>query len=408
MSSLRSKDKRRQVRPQRLARLRVPTANAQNTRRALHLSPFWLCVLLGAMTLSLYSKVIGHPFVNYDDSAYVTENQQVRAGVSWHTIAWAFTATEQSNWHPLTWISHAIDCQLYGMSAGGHHFTSVLLHSLNAVLVFLVLAKGSGSPMRSALVAALLALHPLNVESVAWIAERKNVLSMFFFLLALGAYGWYVRRPDWKRYAAVAVLFAFALASKPMVITLPCVLLLLDYWPLGRVQGWVKPTTSFPVPQASLARLVAEKLPLLALSVASAVLTVVAQQSARVAIGHLPLQLRVENAFYSYAMYVMKVFWPVNLAVLYPHPLDKLTFAQVALSALLLIVASALVWRERFTRPYLVTGWLWFLGTLVPVIGIVQVGAQGMADRYAYLPAIGLFLMLVWTIADWADQRSFS
>ena len=197
--------------------------------------------------------------------------------------------------------------------------------------------------------AALLALHPLNVESVAWIAERKNVLSMFFFLLALGAYGWYVRRPDWKRYAAVAVLFAFALASKPMVITLPCVLLLLDYWPLGRVQGWVKPTTSFPVPQASLARLVAEKLPLLALSVASAVLTVVAQQSARAAIGHLPLQLRVENAFYSYAMYVMKVFWLVNLAVLDPHPLDKLTFAQVALSALLLIVASALVWRERFT-----------------------------------------------------------
>jgi len=237
------------------------------------------CILLAVVTVSLYSPVIRHPFTNFDDPNYVTENQRVRAGLSWHTVAWALTATEQGNWHPLTWISHALDCQLYGMDAGGHHVSSVLLHALNAVLLFLLLAQVTGLTVRSALVAALFALHPLNVESVAWIAERKNVLSMCFFLLALGAYGWYARQPDWKRYAGVAVLFALGLASKPMVITLPFVLLLLDYWPLGRVRGWAEPSTAFPVPQTTWARLLAEKVPLLALAIASAIITVIAQQS---------------------------------------------------------------------------------------------------------------------------------
>jgi protein O-mannosyl-transferase len=366
------------------------------------------CILLAVVTVSLYSPVIRHPFTNFDDPNYVTENQRVRAGLSWHTVAWALTATEQGNWHPLTWISHALDCQLYGMDAGGHHVSSVLLHALNAVLLFLLLAQVTGLTVRSALVAALFALHPLNVESVAWIAERKNVLSMCLFLLALGAYGWYARQPDWKRYAGVAVLFALGLASKPMVITLPFVLLLLDYWPLGRVRGWAEPSTAFPVPQTTWARLLAEKVPLLALAIASAIITVIAQQSGHAVIpfGDLPFRARMQNALYSYAMYVVKLFWPVHLAVLYPHPLDGLTFAQVALSALFLLTVSAFVWRERVRRPYLVTGWLWFLGTLVPVIGLIQVGAQGMADRYAYLPSIGLFLMLVWRGSDWAEERS--
>ncbi|MGO9403609.1 MAG: hypothetical protein ACLPVW_09075 [Terriglobales bacterium] len=258
-------------------------------------------------TLALYSPVTWHPFTNYDDPDYVTENQHVRAGLGWHTVVWASTATEEGNWHPLTWISHALDCQLYGMNAGGHHISSVLLHVLNTVLLFLLLAGVTGLTARSAVVAALFALHPLNVESVAWIAERKNVLSMFFFLLALGAYGWYAQKPDWKRYAGVAVLFALGLASKPMVIMLPFVLLLLDYWPLQRVRGWAEPSTAFPVEQTTWARLLAEKVPLVVLSVASAIITVIAQQSSHsvVPFGDLHFQARAQNALYSYAMYVL-------------------------------------------------------------------------------------------------------
>lgn len=410
MTPVRPKDKRRQAQPHLAAGQSGTAAIGQRTRPAPHRWTLATCILLAVVTLALYSPVTEHPFTNFDDPVYVTENQHVRAGLNWHTIAWALTATEQANWHPLTWISHALDCQLYGMGAGGHHVSSVLLHALNTVLLFLLLVHVTGFTLRSAVVAALFALHPLNVESVAWIAERKNVLSMFFFLLALGAYGWYARQPDLKRYGVVAVLFALGLASKPMVITLPCVLLLLDYWPLGRVRGWTKPSTTFPVPQTTWARLMAEKAPLLVLSAASAIITVIAQQSGRavVPLGHLSFQVRAQNALYSYAMYVAKVCWPVNLAVVYPHPLDKLTFVQLALSAFFLITVSASVWRERVKRPYLVTGWLWFLGTLVPVIGLVQVGAQGMADRYAYLPGIGLFLMLVWTASDWAEERSLS
>jgi len=400
-----AKDKRNVGRPRFLASKRG--VREQNAGVAAHRWTLAICIVLAALSFSVYSPVAGHPFTNYDDQDYVTDNQHVRAGLSWQTVGWALTATEQSNWHPLTWLSHALDCQLYGMNGGGHHMTSVLLHALSAVLVFLMLARVSGATVRSAMLAALFAVHPINVESVAWIAERKNLLSMFFFLLALGGYGWYARRPDWKRYGVVAVMFALALASKPMVITLPMVLLLLDYWPLCRVQGWTKPKEAFPVPQRTWARLLAEKVPLLALSAASAVVTVIAQQSGHTVakLGALPFTYRAQNALYSYAMYVFKIFWPVHLAVLYPHTLDKLTFAQVALSAFFLIAVSAFAWRERIRRPYLVTGWFWFLGTLVPVIGLIQVGAQGMADRYMYLPCLGLFLMLVWGISDWAEER---
>ncbi len=366
-----------------------------------------ICILLAVATLSLYGAVASYPFTNYDDPYYVSDNQPVQAGLSWRTVEWSFATTEQANWHPLTWLSHALDCQLYGLNAGGHHVTSVLWHVLNTVLLFLLLVRATGAMARSAVVAALFAVHPLNVESVAWIAERKNVLSMFFFLLALGAYGWYARRPDWKRYGLVAVMFALGLASKPMVITLPCLLLLLDYWPLGRVRGWTSPSIAFPVPQTTWSQLVMEKLPLLVLSLASAIITIVAQRSGNALVPewHVSFPARVQNAVYSYAMYVVKTFWPVHLGVLYPHPLNKLTFLQVALSVLFLIAVTWFIWRERARRPYLVTGWLWFLGTLVPMIGLIQVGAQGMADRYAYLPAIGLFLILVWGIVDWAEEH---
>src|SRR5271166_6503726 len=312
MTPVRSREKRRQSRPHLIGDQMDAVAPGSATRPDPHRWTLAACILLAVTTLLLYSPVARHPFTNFDDPDYVTQNRHVQTGLSWQTMAWAWTTTEQANWHPLAWISHALDCQLYGMNAGGHHLTSVLWHVLNAVLLFLLLARVTGSTARSALVAALFAVHPLNVESVAWIAERKNVLSVFFFLLALGAYGWYARRPDGKRYLAVAVLFGLGLASKPMVITLPCVLLLLDYWPLGRVRGWTKPSPAFPVPQTTWARLLAEKAPLFVLSAASAIITVIAQQSSHAVtpLGRLAFEARAQNALYSYAMYVAKIFWP--------------------------------------------------------------------------------------------------
>jgi tetratricopeptide (TPR) repeat protein len=363
--------------------------------------------LLGVATFAIYSPVIAHPFINYDDRDYVTENQHVQAGLSAQTIAWAFTSTDQANWHPLTWLSHAMDCEIYGLNPHGHHLTSVLIHTTNVLLLFLLLQWATGATGASAMVAALFALHPFNVESVAWIAERKNLLSTFFFLLALAAYGWYARQPSLRRYAGLAGLFALGLAAKPMVITLPLVLLLLDYWPLARIKGWATQSSAFPVPQVPWTRLLLEKVPLLALSAASAAIAVFAQRSGNAfeSLGHIPLHLRIENAIYAYAKYVVKIFWPINMALIYPHPLDKLTFFQVGLFAIFLIVVSLLVWQSRKQRPYAITGWLWFLGTLVPVIGLVQVGPQGMADRYAYIPAIGIFVLLVWGFKDWASSK---
>ncbi len=241
-----------------------------------------ICLLLAVATLALYSPAFGHPFIfNYDDDLYVNNNAHVKAGLTWETVRWALTSTESSNWHPMTWLSHALDCTLYGLNPYGHHVTNVLLHVLNVVLLFLLLVRATGAAGRSFLVAALFAVHPFNVESVAWIAERKNVLSTFFFLLTLGAYGWYALKPDIKRYVAVAAMFVLALASKPMVVTLPCVLLLLDYWPLRRIQGWgqLGPETPLPVAKAPFSRLVLEKLPLLALSAADCAVTIFAQRS---------------------------------------------------------------------------------------------------------------------------------
>jgi tetratricopeptide (TPR) repeat protein len=363
-----------------------------------------LGLLLAVGTLVLYNPVNQHPFVNYDDDRYVTENPHIRAGFSWETIRWAFSSTEQANWHPLTWLSHALDYQMFHLNAGGHHLTSLLIHAVNAVLLFLLLAYGTGRAGPSLLVAALFAFHPINVESVAWVAERKNVLCTFFFFLTIGAYGWYARKPDWKRYLPVALLFACGLMAKPMGITLPFVLLLLDYWPLGRAKGSLSSTRSRP--QMSGAKLVWEKIPLMALSAASAVITMKAQEAGGAirSTTQFSLGVRLENALAAYGMYLWKAVWPSRLAPLYPHPGDSLAAWQVAASALLLGVVSALAWRFR-SKPYLLSGWLWFLGTLVPVIGLVQVGDQAMADRYAYIPLIGIFVIIAWTAADLAEAR---
>jgi Flp pilus assembly protein TadD len=364
----------------------------------------WIfALLLAVIIFAVYSPVLKYPFVNYDDVDYVSENAHVQRGLSLETLNWAITSTQQANWHPLTWLSHALDCDLFGLAAGGHHFTSLLLHAANAVLIFLLLRRVTGAFWRSLLVAAVFALHPTNVESVAWVAERKTVLSMFFFLLTLGAYGWYARRPGIARYAGVFVLFALALTAKPMVVTLPFVLVLLDIWPLRRVQGGfleVEPTGGrFSVPQFSLRHLLWEKLPLLALSAASSVITMVAQRPALKTMDAIPFGQRVANAVFSYAMYVWRAFSPVRLSVFYAPQGGRLSAWQIVLCSLFLAVLSALVWKFR-ARGYLLVGWLWFLGTLVPMIGLVQVGEQGMADRYAYLPLLGIFVIVVWLSAD--------
>jgi Flp pilus assembly protein TadD len=360
---------------------------------------FILCILLAAATFAIYFDATRNPFINFDDQTYVIENQQVQEGLTLATLKWAFTTVYASNWHPLTWISHALDCQLFGLNPAGHHLTSVLLHVLNALILFLLLARVTGAKGRSLLVAALFALHPINVESVAWIAERKNVLSMFFLLLTVGAYGWYARRPRPERYALAFALFACALAAKPMAVTLPFLLLLVDFWPLQRVQGADAPSESFPVPQFPFWRLALEKIPLLLLSVASSVITVIAQRSVISSNEHLPLLARLANALYAYAAYIGKALWPAYLALFYPYQGLRIATWKVCLCLLILAAISAWVWRER-SRRYLPIGWLWFLGSLVPMIGLVQVGDQAMADRYAYLSLIGIFCMIVWGIAD--------
>lgn len=349
-------------------------------------------------TAAVYAQVARHPFVStFDDGGYVTENPYIQTGLTWKTVSWAMTAIHMANWHPLTWVSHALDIQLFGLDPAGHHLTNLFLHLANAVLLYFLIFLATRSAWRSLLVAALFSLHPLNVESVAWVAERKNVLSTLFFFLALGAYGWYVRKPGVGRYMVLAGLFLLGLASKPMVITLPFVLILLDFWPLERFQH----NASF-----TLRRSVVEKVPLFALSAASAAVTLYAQSHGAImpSIEELPLWLRLENAIYAYAMYIEKAFWPASLAPIYPLAATSLSFWQVGLSTLFLALVSYYVWGQRATRPYLLVGWLWFLGTLIPVIGIVQVGRQAMADRYAYIPLVGIFVMMVWGVAELAES----
>ena len=349
-----------------------------------------LCVLLAGVTIALYTPVLGHSFVVLDDREYVTTNPHVHDGLSWSTIQWAFTSTYAANWHPLTWLSHALDYQLFALNPAGHHLDSVLIHTLNVVLLFLLLAWITKRMGPSLLVAALFALHPLNVESVAWVAERKNVLSTLFFLLAIGAYAWYASKPEWRRYLLVAALFAAGLMAKPMVITLPFVLLLLDYWPLERKR-------------VAFSKLLLEKVPLLFLSAASAWITLKAQRGALRTVGELPFVIRIENAVVAYGLYLWKMLWPARLAF-YPHSVIALPAWQWILSALILVSVTVFVIIFRGKR-YLPVGWFWFLGTLVPVIGLVQVGEYAMADRYAYVPLIGIFVMIAWSLADWAQAK---
>ncbi len=362
-----------------------------------------LSLLLAVFTLAIYNQATHFSFINFDDDRYVTENPHVLAGLTWDTVKWALTSTDEANWHPLTWMSHALDCQWFQLNPAGHHLTSILLHVVSAVLLFLLLWRATRRLGLSCFVAMVFALHPVNVESVAWVAERKNVLSTMFFLLSLGAYGWYAQKPDWKRYLAVAGLFVCALASKPMVVTLPFVLLLLDYWPLCRIQGWSEPGELSPQ-QTGLGKLVIEKLPLFLLSVASAMITMRAQRAGgAIAASTFPLAVRLKNAVDCYLLYAWKAIWPAKLAPLYPHPGYSLSIWKVIVAVLLLVATSALVVRFR-SRGYLLVGWLWFLGTLVPVIGVVQAGNQAMADRYAYIPLIGLFVMFAWGAADLAKR----
>ncbi len=357
------------------------------------------CVVLAVATIALYSPVIGHPFLILDDNQYVVANPRVHEGLSWSTIKWALTSTTASNWHPLTWLSHAFDCQFFGLNPAGHHADGIMIHALNVVLLFLLLRWLTARARPSLLVAALFAWHPLNVESVAWVAERKNVLSTFFFLAAIGAYAWYAQKPRWDRYLAVIILFAFGLMAKPMVITLPFVLLLLDYWPLHRVPG--SPPSACGATPVPVARLFLEKLPLLLLSAASSVITLKAQQADNAVrtLHQFPIMMRIENAVVAYSLYLWKMLWPARLAVLYPYPATGLPTGRWISCGLVLLSISAVdvVFRSR---RYLLVGWLWYLGILVPVAGLVQVGDQALADRYAYVPLIGMFIIVAWGLAE--------
>lgn len=378
-----------------------------------------LCVLLAALTWTVFGQTLKYGFVNYDDNTYVYDNDIIKGGLTLEGIKWAFTHVHSGNWHPLTSMSHMLDCQLYGLNAGGHHFTNVILHTIAVILLFLLLRQMTGALWRSAFVAALFAIHPLRVESVAWVSERKDVLSGVFFMLTLIAYLYYTRKPfSLLRYLSVGALFALGLMAKPMLVTLPFVLLLIDYWPLNRFTPL--PTTRnkarrssrgswqrLSIPQS----LVLEKLPLLVLSAASSAATLLAQQQAIHSSEGWPLVWRVNNALVSCLTYIGQMFWPLRLAVFYPHPKGSLPIWQGCLSLAVLLVISVVVFLGRRRRPYLLAGWAWFLVMLVPIIGIVQAGWQGHADRYTYLPEIGLYLMITWYVAgltaSWPKRREF-
>ena len=371
-----------------------------------------LSLVLVLLTVLAYLPVRNNAFINFDDNHYITGNAHVRAGLAWDTITWAFTTYDAANWHPLTWLSHALDCQLFGLNPAGPHLISVLLHALNAVLLFLVLRKLTGFTWRSLMVAALFAVHPLNVESVAWAAERKTVLSMLFFLLALWAYWLYVRRPSIWRYLGVAVVFALALMSKPQVIIFPFVLLLLDYWPLGRTRFTARLAqgdSSAEVRQRSVTSLLVEKIPLLGLSAISAIITLQAQRAGyavRTVIEY-SLGSRVETAIMSYVLYLRDAFLPRHLAPIYPHANGLLATWEVLLAATFLIAISALTVLGRKRAPYLLFGWLWFLGALIPMIGLVQVGVQARADRYMYVSLVGILVAVIWGGADLLARHKF-
>jgi Tfp pilus assembly protein PilF len=368
-----------------------------------------IALLLLITTIAVYWPAAGHEFINYDDPAYVTGNAHVRTGFSYENIRWAFTTTLMGNWNPVTWFSHMADAQLFGLDPSGHHLPSIILHGLTTVLLFLFLNRVTGASWRSALVALIFSLHPLRVESVAWVSERKDVLSAFFFMTTLLAYAFYTERQSIMRYCVVALSFTLGLMAKPMLVTLPFLLLLLDYWPLCRFDaGQHKPlplrsgeTASAIATTASTVKVFSEKVPLFLLSAVFSGIAVYAQKDAK-ALLSLPaysVMQRVSNAFMAYMNYLGKIFWPQDLAVLYPLPghipASHAIFAVVFLAS----ISVACIWFAR-RYPFLLTGWFWFVGSLVPVIGLIQVGLQAMADRYTYLPSIGLAILLVWGASE--------
>src|SRR5690242_5289458 len=378
----------------------------------------WLRILILAGVIALvwivFGQTVRHDFVNYDDKTYVYGNSLVSSGLTVHGLREAFVDTNTKNWHPLTLISHMIDCQIFGLKPGGHHFTNILLHTIAVLLLFAFLQTTTQRFWCAAFVSAIFAIHPLRVESVAWIAERKDVLSGVFFFLTLIAYARYVRAASFARYLVVFIALACGLMSKPMLVTTPLVLLLLDYWPLSRGQksGVTGQKSNVSGPKSvvstsqqlngstSCSHLVIEKLPLFALSLVSSVATFTIQIHSSESLEQLPFKWRIENAFVSCVTYIQQMFWPVDLAVFYPHPDDGLPFWQIALAAIFLIAATLGAFAVRKRYPPVFVGWLWYLIMLAPVIGIIEVGLQGHADRYTYLPQIGLYIAVVWLIAE--------
>jgi protein O-mannosyl-transferase len=396
-----------------------------------------LCVILVIVPLAVFWQVKNHDFITLDDYLYVTENAHVQEGVSFEGLKWALTAGHASNWHPLTWLSHMLDVQLFGLNAGRHHLMNVFFHIMNALLLFLILRRMTKGLWQSAFVAALFALHPLHVESVAWVAERKDVLSTLFWMLTLGAYAYYAERPEVQRYLFVLGFFVLGLMSKPMLVTLPFVLLLLDYWPLGRFQqvkqdrdhppnlpppknitqekkkrvkvpsqkaGQQEGQAGKPAGQPRIRLIFLEKVPLLVFSIISSVITVCYQHDALSSLQLLPMNERISNTLVSYVKYLVMAIWPRNIAVFYPLT-DVQPLWQILAAALVLLAATSFcIWKTR-RFPYLGVGWFWYLGTLVPVIGLVQVGSQAMADRYSYVPLIGVFIMTAWGIPELLKNR---
>jgi len=361
-----------------------------------------IIMMLTLFVLFAYWPVQKYEFINYDDPSYVTANYNIQSGITLKSMASTFTDINTSNWHPLTMMSHMLDWQLFGDEAGGHHWTNVIIHIFNTILLFLLFNTLTGAMWRSAFVAALFAIHPLNVESVAWVAERKNVLSTFFLISTMLSYVWYVKKPNWKRYLPVFLCFALGLMSKPMLVTLPFVLLLLDYWPLNRLriqsEDQIKFKTLIRKNSIKISYLIGEKIPLFILSVISVYLTLYAAQhiGTMSSFGSLPLFDRFSNAVVSYALYIKKLFWPTDLAVFYPF--SDIPMWQFSIALLFIVGVTVFVCRYFRKYPYLFIGWFWYLGTMVPVIGIIQVGCSAMADRYAYVPMIGIFIMMAWGI----------
>jgi len=357
------------------------------------IAPYWVsfgvCIFLAGIVWLVFGQTLGHPFINFDDPEYVYENPEINAGLTAHGVIWAFTHLPSPDWFPLTSISHMLDVQFYGLRAGGHHLTSVLVHTAVVILLFLVLRQMTGTLWRSAFVAAVFAIHPLKVESVAWVAERKDLLSGLFFMLTLGAYVRYVRRRRFGRYVLMAILFTCGLLSKPVFVTVPLVLLFLDYWPLRRFEQ-----------RLAIRGLILEKIPLLILSLAVSAATITGQTGEVVSMEPLPFVWRVNNAFVSYVTYIWQMIWPARLAIFYPHPQNHLALWEIAVAIALLIAMTVLAFALRKRCPYLIVGWFWYLVMLAPVIGVVQVNLQGHADRYTYLAQIGLYLLVVWSIAD--------